>query len=172
MAHFPVKKRQWLVVEIWTPIRSLRNFFFLVGNQKKIFYNFNTATYGGLKNIIFEFYFWQGATATCLQWVQKAPKNTFWGISPVSSVIISLIFFGASPHHSELILILEKKIYYLKKIDFCQNWPLGPPNLILGPKNGSRTIFNQFSSTQWSMFMIHSGPVGGKSKKWASTVVR
>jgi hypothetical protein len=82
-----------LVVEIWTLIRSLRNFFFSVGNQKKLFHNFNTATHGGLKNIIFEIFYWQGATATCLQWVQKAPKNTFWGISPVSSVTISLNFF-------------------------------------------------------------------------------
>jgi hypothetical protein len=28
--------------------------FFSVGNQKKLFYNFNTATDGGLKNRIFE----------------------------------------------------------------------------------------------------------------------
>jgi hypothetical protein len=31
--------------------------FFLVGNQKKLFHNFNTATHGGLKNIIFEIFF-------------------------------------------------------------------------------------------------------------------
>jgi hypothetical protein len=60
--------------------------------------HFNTATHGGLKNIIFEIFFWQGATATCLQWVQKTPKNTFWGISPVSSVTISLNFFLVTPH--------------------------------------------------------------------------
>jgi hypothetical protein len=56
---FQSKNGSELVVEIWTLIRSLRNFFFSVGNQKKIFHNFNTTThaYGGLKNIIFEFFF-------------------------------------------------------------------------------------------------------------------
>jgi hypothetical protein len=32
----------------------LETFFFSVGNQKMLCYNFNTATHGGLKNIIFE----------------------------------------------------------------------------------------------------------------------
>jgi hypothetical protein len=36
---------------------NLRNFFFSVGNQIFLFYNFNTTTHGGLKNIIFEFFF-------------------------------------------------------------------------------------------------------------------
>jgi hypothetical protein len=40
------------VVEIW----SSWKLFVSVGNQKKIFYNFNTATHGGLKNIIFELF--------------------------------------------------------------------------------------------------------------------
>jgi hypothetical protein len=33
--------------------------------------------YGGLNNIIFEKKNWQGASATCLEWVQKAPRLTF-----------------------------------------------------------------------------------------------
>jgi hypothetical protein len=35
-------------------IAPAENFFFSVGNQKKLFHNFNTATHGGLKNQIFE----------------------------------------------------------------------------------------------------------------------
>jgi hypothetical protein len=31
--------------------------FFSEGNKKNLFYNFNTATHGGLKNIISEFFF-------------------------------------------------------------------------------------------------------------------
>jgi hypothetical protein len=37
---------------------------------------------------------------------------------------------------------------------------------------GLEKCFSHITSTQWSMFMIHSGPVGGKSQKLASTVVR
>jgi hypothetical protein len=36
---------------------ALETSFFSVGNQKNLFYNFNTATHGGLKNIIFEIFF-------------------------------------------------------------------------------------------------------------------
>jgi hypothetical protein len=35
----------------------LGNFFFSVINQNKLFYNFNTATHGGLKNQNFDFNF-------------------------------------------------------------------------------------------------------------------
>jgi hypothetical protein len=37
---------------------------------------------------------------------------------------------------------------------------------------GLEKCFSHLTSTQWSMFMIHSGPVGGKNQKLASTVVR
>jgi hypothetical protein len=38
---------------------------------QKIKYNFNTATHGGLKNEIFEFYFCQGGSVTGLKGVKK-----------------------------------------------------------------------------------------------------
>jgi hypothetical protein len=43
--------------------------------------------HGGLKNHFFE-------KKICLQWVQKAPKNTFWGISPVSSITREEMLLG------------------------------------------------------------------------------
>jgi hypothetical protein len=52
MGHFCVKSADLVVKKIW----SSWKLFISVGNQKKIIYNFNTAThaYGGLKNIIIE----------------------------------------------------------------------------------------------------------------------
>jgi hypothetical protein len=37
---------------------------------------------------------------------------------------------------------------------------------------GPEKCFSHLTRTQWSMFMIQSGPVGGKSQKWASTVLQ
>jgi hypothetical protein len=43
-----MKIDKWSVVE---------NFFFSVGNQKKLFHNFNTATHGATFNHVFEYFF-------------------------------------------------------------------------------------------------------------------
>jgi hypothetical protein len=48
MGHFCGQKVHPLVVGFY----SSWKLFFSVGNQKKSFYNFNTATHGGLKNIL------------------------------------------------------------------------------------------------------------------------
>jgi hypothetical protein len=67
--------------------------FFSLENQKKIKYNYNTATNGaaGLKN---EFSKKKLSTGWLSYWPQKGQKSTFWAISPVSNVVIS-VFFGA-----------------------------------------------------------------------------
>jgi hypothetical protein len=45
-----------------------------------------------------------------------------------------------------------------------KNYLFDPKIGFFGPKMSSRTLFFRFSCTQSSMFMIHSGPVGGKAK--------
>jgi hypothetical protein len=39
------------------------------------------------------------------------------------------------------------------------------------PKISLEKCISRLLSTQWSIFTIHSGPLGGNSQKWASTVV-
>jgi hypothetical protein len=41
-------------LKIGQKLHPLENFFFSEENQKKLFYNFKSATNGGLKNLIFE----------------------------------------------------------------------------------------------------------------------
>jgi hypothetical protein len=40
------------------------------------------------------------------------------------------------------------------------------------PQISLKKCFFRLSRTQWSIFAIHSDPLGGNSQKWVSTVVR
>jgi hypothetical protein len=75
--QFPTKRREMIFCAIpktekWPFWHYLEadNIFFSVGNQIFL-YNFNTATHGGHKNYIFDFFL-----TGCLSY---GPKKHFWG---------------------------------------------------------------------------------------------
>jgi hypothetical protein len=104
---------------------------------------------------------------------QKGKKSTFWAISPVSSVAISLKKNLVPPW------VISNFCYYWCTVVrwreiylFFENDLFDPGIGYYTPKISLEKCFSRLSSTQWSIFTIHSGPLGGNSQNWVSTVVR
>jgi hypothetical protein len=141
----------------WSKFYRLPNFFFSLENQKIFEYNFNTATHGGHKKHIFF-----NRVAQLL--ASKGSKSTFWAISPVFSVAISLNYFLVPPW------VISNFCYYWCTVVrwreiyvFFENDLFDPEIGYYTPKISLEKCFSRLSSTQWSIFTIHSGPLGGNS---------
>jgi hypothetical protein len=81
------------------------------------------------------------------------------------SPLLALIFFLITGAHCTV-------VRWQKMLFFSENDLFDPGIGYYTPKISLEKCFSRFSSAQWSIFTIHSGPLGGNSQKWVSTVVR
>jgi hypothetical protein len=129
--------------------------FFFLWKKKKIKYNFNTATHGGLKkqNIF-------NRVAQLL--ASKGSKSTFWAISPVSSVAISLkkklpppwVISNVCYYWCTVVRWWEIFLFFSKMTFLTLDLDATPPKISL------EKFFFRISSTQCTVyFLAHFCPV-------------
>jgi hypothetical protein len=80
-------------------------------------------------------------------------------------------YFGVSLAHIEFFYYGCTVVRWREMYVFFENDLFDPGIGYYTPQISLKKCFFRLSRTQWSIFTIHSDPLGGNSQKWVSTVV-
>jgi hypothetical protein len=144
-----------------------QNFFFL----KKIYFFLLTYIQPFMAHLKITFWNYFFDRVSPLLASKGSKKHLLGHISSFECCNFAKKYFGVSLAHIEFFYYGCTVVRWREMYVFFENYLFDPGIGYYTPQISLKKCFFRLSRTQWSIFTIHSDPLGGNSQKWVSTVV-